>query len=92
MLSETEIHAIDHEVSLLPYKKAAVIEALKLLKTKCDIQIYTDSKYVMDGITNWIIGWKARGWKTADKKPVKNVDLWQQLDTCCRAKHFMELG
>jgi ribonuclease HI len=58
----------------------AVIEALKLLKTKCDIQIFTDSKYVMDGITNWIIGWKARGWKTADKKPVKNVDLWQQLD------------
>ncbi len=58
----------------------AVIEALKLLKSKCEVQIFTDSKYVMDGITSWIIGWKARGWKTANKKPVKNVDLWQQLD------------
>lgn len=59
----------------------AVIEALKLLKTRCEIQLFTDSKYVMDGITNWIAGWKARGWKTADKKPVKNIDLWQELDS-----------
>lgn len=58
----------------------AVIEALKSLKERCDVEIYTDSKYVMDGITTWIINWKARGWKTAAKKPVKNEDLWRELD------------
>ena len=58
----------------------AVIEALKSLKHCCAIEIYTDSKYVMDGITTWIINWKKRGWKTADKKPVKNEDLWRILD------------
>ena len=59
----------------------AVIEALASLKRRCDVVIYTDSVYVKDGITKWIHGWKARGWMTADKKPVKNVELWQRLDT-----------
>lgn len=58
----------------------AVIEALKLLKEKCEVQVFTDSKYIIDGITQWLPNWKARGWKTADKKPVKNMDLWQELD------------
>lgn len=58
----------------------AVIEALRSLKRPCHIDVYTDSKYVMDGIEKWIAAWKARGWKTADKKPVKNQDLWEQLD------------
>ena len=58
----------------------AVIEALKSLKHKCAVAIFTDSKYVMDGATTWIINWKKRGWKTADKKPVKNEDLWRELD------------
>ncbi len=58
----------------------AVIEALASLKKPCTVTIYTDSSYVKDGITNWIHGWKKRGWLTADKKPVKNVELWQRLD------------
>lgn len=58
----------------------AVIEALACLKRTCDVIVYTDSEYVRKGITEWIQGWKQRGWKTADKKPVKNADLWQRLD------------
>ncbi len=67
----------------------AVIEALVSLKRSCDITIYTDSEYVRKGITEWIHGWKLRGWKTADKKPVKNADLWQRLDTL-RALHQVD--
>ncbi len=58
----------------------AVIEALASLKRSCDITIYTDSEYVRKGITEWIHGWKQRGWKTAARQPVKNADLWQRLD------------
>ena len=58
----------------------AAIMALEALTRPCKIDLHTDSKYVMDGITGWIHGWKARGWKTADKKPVKNDDLWKRLD------------
>jgi ribonuclease HI len=58
----------------------AVIEALKALKMDCHVSLYTDSKYVMQGVTEWMGGWKARGWKTAGKDPVKNVDLWQEID------------
>jgi ribonuclease HI len=58
----------------------AVIEALASLKRRSAVTIYTDSQYVKNGITTWIHGWKARGWKTADKKPVKNIELWQRLD------------
>jgi ribonuclease HI len=58
----------------------AVIEALHSLKRTCDVTVHTDSEYVRKGITEWIHGWKQRGWKTADKKPVKNQDLWQRLD------------
>ncbi len=59
----------------------AVIEALASLKRRCGVTVYTDSAYVKNGITTWIHGWKARGWQTADKKPVKNIELWQRLDT-----------
>jgi ribonuclease HI len=58
----------------------AVIQALQALKRPCEIDLYLDSEYVRKGITEWVHGWKARGWRTADKKPVKNVELWQQLD------------
>lgn len=61
------------------------IMALEALTRPCKVDLHTDSKYVMDGITSWIHGWKARGWKTADKKPVKNDDLWKRLDLA-RAK------
>lgn len=57
----------------------AAIEALKALKRPARVRLWTDSVYVRDGITKWIHGWKRSGWKTADKKPVKNVDLWQAL-------------
>ncbi len=58
----------------------AVIEALRIIKKPSSIQIYTDSKYVIEGITKWINGWKKNGWRTADRKPVKNSELWQELD------------
>ncbi len=62
------------------------IMALEALKGPSDVTLVTDSKYVMQGITEWIRGWKARGWKTADKKPVKNEDLWRRLDLA-RERH-----
>ena len=58
----------------------AVIEALAALKRPCDVTIHTDSEYVRKGITEWIHAWKQRGWTTADRKPVKNAELWQRLD------------
>ncbi len=59
----------------------AAIKALEAIKSKnIDIDLFTDSKYVMSGINEWIINWKSRGWKTANKKTVKNVDLWKKLD------------
>lgn len=63
----------------------AVIEALATLKRPCRVVIHTDSEYVRKGITEWITSWKRRGWKTADNKPVKNVDLWQRLETLAAA-------
>jgi ribonuclease HI len=57
----------------------AAIEALNALKKPCRVQLWTDSNYVRDGITKWIHGWRRNGWKTADKKPVKNSELWQAL-------------
>lgn len=58
----------------------AVIEGLKSLKKPCIVHVHLDSQYVLKGITEWLAGWKARGWKTASKSPVKNEDLWRQLD------------
>ena len=58
----------------------AVIEALRALKRPCQVTLHLDSEYVRKGITEWIHGWKAKGWKTAAKQPVKNADLWQILD------------
>jgi ribonuclease HI len=78
----------DHEKELFGGEKLttnnrmelmAVIEALSSLKRRCDVVVHTDSKYVQLGITEWIPNWIRRGWKTADKKPVKNADLWQRL-------------
>ncbi|RLP25186.1 ribonuclease HI [Mesorhizobium sp. YM1C-6-2] len=62
----------------------AAISALNALKEPCEVLLHTDSKYVMDGISSWIHGWKRNGWKTADKKPVKNGELWQALDEANR--------
>ena len=67
----------------------AVIRALETLRRPVQAQIYTDSEYVRRGVTEWLAGWKARGWRTADRKPVKNQDLWQRLDEL-RAGHDIE--
>jgi ribonuclease HI len=64
----------------------AAISALEALTQRCAVTLYTDSNYVKDGISSWIHGWKRNGWKTADKKPVKNADLWQRLEAA-RSKH-----
>jgi ribonuclease HI len=67
----------------------AVIEALSALKSRRQVAVYTDSAYVKNGITTWIHGWKQRGWRTADKKPVKNVELWQRLEALA-AQHDVQ--
>ena len=67
----------------------AIIEALKIVKMDCNITLYTDSKYVMDGITKWLSNWKKKGWITSNKKPVKNKDLWQTLEESI-SKHNIE--
>jgi len=67
----------------------AVIRALEALKKPCRVRLHTDSQYVQLGISKWIHGWKKNGWRTADKKPVKNADLWLELDALA-AKHDIE--
>ena len=70
-----EVHTTNNRMEL-----TAVIEGLRALKKRSRVEIYTDSKYVQQGVTEWLAGWKARGWKTASKSPVKNDDLWKDLD------------
>ena len=67
----------------------AVIQALALLKQPCIVHVYTDSVYVQKGMSEWIQGWKQRNWRTAAKKPVKNAELWQELDKLCQ-QHQLE--
>ena len=74
-LSGAEAHTTNTRMEL-----TAAIRALEALKRPCEIDLYTDSQYVKNGITTWILDWKRRHWRTADRKPVKNVDLWQRLD------------
>ena len=80
-LSGGEANTTNNRMELM-----GAIMALEALTRPCRVDLHTDSKYVMTGITEWIRGWKARGWKTADKKPVKNEDLWKRLDAA-RARH-----
>ena len=70
-----EAHTTNNRMEL-----TAVIEGLAALKRPCEVDLYLDSQYVRQGITEWIAGWKAKGWRTSTKQPVKNVDLWQRLD------------
>ena len=67
----------------------AAISALESLHERCAVTLHTDSKYVLQGLTEWLPGWKKRGWKTADKKPVKNQDLWERLDAAA-ARHQVD--
>jgi ribonuclease HI len=71
-----EAHTTNNRMELM-----AAIVALETLKRPCDVDLHTDSQYLRQGITGWIHGWKRNGWKTADKKPVKNADLWRRLDS-----------
>ena len=75
-----EIYGGEKDTTNNKMELTAVIEALKLLKYKCDVDVWTDSQYVKNGISDWIIGWKRNGWKNSQKKPVKNKDLWVKLD------------
>ena len=76
-----EAHTTNNRMEL-----TAAIEALEALKGPSDVELYTDSNYLRGGITGWINGWKRNGWRTADKKPVKNIELWQRLDQA-EARH-----
>ena len=77
---ETVLQGAEPETTNNRMELTAAIRALESLKEPCAVTLYTDSEYVMKGINDWLPGWKARGWKTAAKKPVKNQDLWKALD------------
>ncbi len=81
---EKELYGGERDTTNNRMELMAAIMSLESLKEKCTVKLYTDSKYVMDGINSWMAGWKRNGWKTAAKKPVKNVDLWQRLDEACK--------
>jgi len=83
-LAGAEEHTTNNRMEL-----TAVIRALEALKRPVEAKVFTDSEYVRRGITEWVSSWKARGWKTADRKPVKNQDLWEELDRLA-AQHKIE--
>lgn len=78
---EKELYGGEADTTNNRMEMMAVIEAVKTVKQPASLSITTDSKYVLQGMQEWLVQWKKRGWKTASKKPVKNVDLWQQLDS-----------
>jgi ribonuclease HI len=77
---EKELSGYEKETTNNRMELMAAIQGLLSLKGRCQVDVFTDSTYVRSGIMEWIHSWKKRGWKTADKKPVKNVELWQQLE------------
>ena len=77
---QRELHGGEASTTNNRMELTAVIQALSALKRPCHVSLYLDSEYVRKGITEWIHGWKARGWRTASREPVKNVELWQTLD------------
>ena len=86
---EKELSGGDRATTNNRMELTAVIRGLEALKRSSVVTIHTDSRYVMDGLTQWLPKWKKNGWKTADKKPVKNEDLWRELDVLC-AKHDLK--
>lgn len=80
-----EAHTTNNRMELM-----AAIAALEVLSRPCHIKLHTDSKYVQQGISEWVHGWKQRGWKTAAKQPVKNEDLWRRLDAAVGCHHHIE--
>ncbi|MBX9965809.1 MAG: ribonuclease HI [Burkholderiales bacterium] len=87
--SEKELFGGEKSTTNNRMEMTAVIEALTALEQRSQVRLHTDSQYVQKGISEWIHSWKRRGWKTADKQPVKNVDLWQRLDALA-AQHDIE--
>jgi ribonuclease HI len=86
---EKELFGGERDTTNNRMELTAVIQALSALKSRCQVAVYTDSEYVKNGITTWIHGWKQRGWRTADKKPVKNMELWQRLEALA-AQHDVQ--
>ena len=86
---EKELHGGERETTNNRMELTAAIRALEVLKRPCKVAHYTDSQYVRQGITEWLPQWHARGWKTANRKPVKNQDLWQRLDALAQ-QHSIE--
>ena len=78
--TEKEISGFERDTTNNRMEMRAVIEALRMLKRACSVRVHSDSQYLRDGITTWIHGWKRNGWKTRDKRPVKNRELWEALD------------
>ena len=87
--TEKSLYGGEHETTNNRMELTAAIRALEALTRPCRVCLTTDSRYVHDGITEWLPNWKRQGWKTAARKPVKNADLWQQLDTVV-ARHRVE--
>ena len=89
--TEKELFGGERETTNNRMELMAVIEALRALKRPCAVTLNVDSQYVLKGMTEWLPGWKAKGWKTSTKQPVKNVDLWQALDELVnRGGHVIE--
>jgi len=86
---EKELYGAEADTTNNRMELMAAIQALESLSRECHVILTTDSQYVRMGITEWIANWKKRGWKTASKQPVKNIDLWQRLDTAA-AQHEVE--
>jgi ribonuclease HI len=86
---EKELSGYEPDTTNNRMEMTAAIAGLEALKRPCRVRVYSDSQYLRDGISKWIHGWKRRGWRTADNKPVKNVDLWQRLDTAA-ARHVVD--
>src|SRR5258708_40119331 len=85
---EREIFGGDSATTNNRMELTAVIRALESLRRECAVDLYTDSQYVKNGIQTWIHGWKKNGWKTSDRKPVKNEDLWRELDILATRHHI----
>jgi len=87
--NERQLHGGETPTTNNRMELMAAIRALETLRESCAVQLHTDSTYVRQGITEWLPQWRRRNWKTADKKPVKNQDLWERLDTAAR-RHRIE--
>ena len=83
--SEKEMSGNEPQTTNNRMEMMAVLKGLAALKSPCHVKLHTDSRYVIDGITKWVFGWQKNGWRTADKKPVKNVELWQRLDAALKS-------